>query len=125
MAISRDISKLPTWAQSKLVTLERDVQYWKNKATAADTPADLFTTRIMGDIVNRFCGTPIVNLSGLSAITFRVKDTQDPSGLLTASIIPEPNGYGPLSIRCEDGFLGIRPVAANQVTLVPLDYKGH
>lgn len=44
-----DITKLPRWAQQKIETQQRDIEYWKNIANAGPDNSDTFIDRYISE----------------------------------------------------------------------------
>jgi hypothetical protein len=97
---SRDVTKLPKWAQDHITVLERDLAHWKAKASDGPEGADTFV---------RYYGTDDKPLGTEPTILF-VLDGRE------AGLQVRKEG-GVLLVSSIDGAVGVQPQSSNVVRI--------
>lgn len=111
MAVNEDVTRLPKWAQQKISTLERNVEYWRGKAIAGeDGQSDTF-------LVHGWTEDAVKPLGDRPTIRFFIPRPGSRAEELEARIKD-----GELQVRCNDGVLSVVPHSSNLVCISSVDY---
>lgn len=99
----RDASKLPKWAQQRIETLERNVDYWREKAMDGPADSDTFIRRYIDN--GRTKGQPLGKGETIVFVAEQADTYYESRGVEVT--------------RMQDGSISVRTIGGGRLAFLP------